>query len=327
MKRDEKSLDLKYVIQEENLGDRTIKQMLEHPRFKNAVMNIFGGICNAFSENNKEVIRGATSSAKKVIPDCILNYPKIILEPSLGITKGVVSEAIKNAGELRLPFPKAVILGGLQEEQFAVTTGSNKIINIVMFFVEQDSDGINVYFATNAKNAIDVITFRTWITNENMATAKDIIGDNKLLAQPILTDEQEKHFSPDIVQGLCSIALSTVTKAIYMMTLQEGSTDVLMSIPTPEESLINRKRISKGKKPLVEFRLITIDTKKKETEVREPHGTHASPRQHWRRGHWRTAPKSGKKVWIEPMLVGDEANGKIIKDYAVGHYERQHVHH
>jgi hypothetical protein len=96
-----------------------------------------------------------------------------------------------------------------------------------------------------------------------------------------------------------------------------------ISTPTPNEVAVNRKRISKGKKPLVEFRLITVDTKKKDTEVTMHHGTHASPRQHWRRGHWRTAPKSGKKVWIEPMLVGDETNGKIIKDYAVGHYEER----
>jgi len=28
------------------------------------------------------------------------------------------------------------------------------------------------------------------------------------------------------------------------------------------------------------------------------------------------------------MLVGDEENGKIVKDYAVGHYEeKEHVHH
>jgi hypothetical protein len=94
-----------------------------------------------------------------------------------------------------------------------------------------------------------------------------------------------------------------------------------ISTPTPDEVAVNRKRISKGKKPLVEFRLITVDTKKKDDEVTMPHGTHASPRQHWRRGHWRTAPKSGKKVWIDPMLVGDETNGKIIKDYAVGYYE------
>jgi uncharacterized Fe-S cluster protein YjdI len=30
--------------------------------------------------------------------------------------------------------------------------------------------------------------------------------------------------------------------------------------------------------------------------------------------------KSGKKTWIAPMEVGDEANGRIIKTYAIGKY-------
>ena len=75
-----------------------------------------------------------------------------------------------------------------------------------------------------------------------------------------------------------------------------------------------------GKKPLVEFRMIVIDGKASALPT-APQGTHASPRLHWRRGHWRTMKKSGKKVWIDPMLVGDEENGKIIKDYAVGKYD------
>ena len=39
-----------------------------------------------------------------------------------------------------------------------------------------------------------------------------------------------------------------------------------------------------------------------------PAGTHASPRMHWRRGHWRTQAvgegrKDRRRVWIEPILV------------------------
>ena len=92
-----------------------------------------------------------------------------------------------------------------------------------------------------------------------------------------------------------------------------------MSVPTPEEAATNRKRISKGKKPLVEFKMAVIEGKKTMLSS-TPHGTHASPRLHWRRGHWRTMSKSGKKTWIAPMEVGDESNGRIIKTYAIGKY-------
>lgn len=43
-----------------------------------------------------------------------------------------------------------------------------------------------------------------------------------------------------------------------------------------------------------------------------PSGTHASPRMHWRRGHWRNQPvgegrKDRRRTWIEPILVMAES--------------------
>lgn len=43
-------------------------------------------------------------------------------------------------------------------------------------------------------------------------------------------------------------------------------------------------------------------------------GTHASPREHTRRGHWRTC-KSGKRVWVRSCVCGDPKKGRISKDY------------
>jgi len=45
-------------------------------------------------------------------------------------------------------------------------------------------------------------------------------------------------------------------------------------------------------------------------------GTHASPRQHDRRGHMRTY-KSGKQVWIKQMRVGKAKDGMVFHDYKV----------
>jgi len=45
-------------------------------------------------------------------------------------------------------------------------------------------------------------------------------------------------------------------------------------------------------------------------------GTHASPRWHVRRGHWRQY-KTGKRVWIDNMEVGDKALGVVAHDYVV----------
>lgn len=50
----------------------------------------------------------------------------------------------------------------------------------------------------------------------------------------------------------------------------------------------------------------------------KPHqgGTHASPRAHDRRGHFRTYA-SGKRVWVRNARVGDAALGIVLKDYEV----------
>lgn len=45
-------------------------------------------------------------------------------------------------------------------------------------------------------------------------------------------------------------------------------------------------------------------------------GTHASPRWHVRRGHYRTL-KSGRRIFVRACEVGDSSSGGIIKDYLV----------
>jgi hypothetical protein len=304
-------IGLRTVIKQENLKHLSIKKMMENKRFKDSLMTIFGDVCEQFMDN-KTVYYGCPS-ARNTIVDCVLNYPKVILEPDLEIPRGVIGGAIKSVGELRLPFPKIVVISGIGKSANVGIERTTEDISV--FYVEQKEDGINVYFCTNGKGRIDVLGFRTWHKAEN------IQGTGTMLTQSLCTDEQFKFYPDGLIESIFQLGLSAVTRAIYMMTLQEG--EICISTPTKEESIINSKRVKKGKKPLIEFRLITVDTKKKDTEVVMHHGTHASPRQHWRRGHWRTAPKSGKQVWIDPILVGDEKNGKIIKDYAVGHYEER----
>jgi len=45
-------------------------------------------------------------------------------------------------------------------------------------------------------------------------------------------------------------------------------------------------------------------------------GTHASPRWHLRRGHWRQLA-DGRRVFVRQCEVGDPTRGGIVKDYAV----------
>ena len=45
-------------------------------------------------------------------------------------------------------------------------------------------------------------------------------------------------------------------------------------------------------------------------------GTHASPRWHIRRGHWRRLP-GGRRVFVRQCEVGDPTRGGVVKDYRV----------
>jgi hypothetical protein len=67
----------------------------------------------------------------------------------------------------------------------------------------------------------------------------------------------------------------------------------------------------KADKPLYDWHTVTLAPRPPKQEPKG--GTHASPRPHDRRGHYRTY-KSGKQVWVSNMRVG-RGEGFVFKDY------------
>lgn len=61
---------------------------------------------------------------------------------------------------------------------------------------------------------------------------------------------------------------------------------------------------------------ITIDAERARAKSLELGGTHASPRWHIRRGHWRQLA-DGRRVFVRQCQVGDPAHGGVVKDYIV----------
>jgi hypothetical protein len=82
------------------------------------------------------------------------------------------------------------------------------------------------------------------------------------------------------------------------------------------DTFLNRKRKEKGK-PAVSFDWRTVEIGPWVRKAEPQGGTHASPRLHDRRGHWRTIKPSGKRVWVKPCKVGDASKGMVFKDYRV----------
>lgn len=85
-------------------------------------------------------------------------------------------------------------------------------------------------------------------------------------------------------------------------------------VPSVQQTFTNRRKIAQGKVPTYEWRTVTIEPTKPRQESQG--GTHASPRQHDRRGHLRRLA-SGKTVWVRHCKVGHPNKGVIFHDYKV----------
>ncbi len=64
------------------------------------------------------------------------------------------------------------------------------------------------------------------------------------------------------------------------------------------------------------YRVATIDLGNILKQSEPAGGTHASPRWHIRRGHWRTL-NNGQRVFVRECAVGDPARGGVVKDYRI----------
>lgn len=108
-----------------------------------------------------------------------------------------------------------------------------------------------------------------------------------------------------VVQGVVS-SLSSYLLSIHSPAPIPGYT------PVDKQKFVNKKRIAKGKAPIYEWTTVVIEPPKPKAEPKG--GTHASPRLHDRRGHYRKL-RSGKLAWVKACKVGDASKGTVFKDY------------
>lgn len=102
---------------------------------------------------------------------------------------------------------------------------------------------------------------------------------------------------------------------IVAMFYASLDTKVESYVPTAKDTFTNRRKIKEGKRPTYDWHTVVIEPPK--TKQEHQGGTHASPRRHQARGHWRTY-KSGKRGWVKECWKGDASKGTVFKDYVVG---------
>jgi hypothetical protein len=271
------------------------------------------------SFNNMIGLNEKVGSDKDEIKNIILNYPKIIIEPFASKVVDPAGDSVQlmlddfvNIGEIKLPFPAMTMVE-------AVGSSEHTINGFTHSFLKQIDGGVEVLvfiglsadpFGGDHERAFaDMLPFRMIL---------GVAGNQIRFLVKAVGYKNQKNEKEVCVPNelLLTHTVLSALKCIHKTTINDGGEGCYISKPTPREIQVNRKKLTKKRVPLVEFRLVKIEPRKIQLPSM-PHGTHASPRQHWRRGHWRTYA-SGKKVFVNPMLVGDEKNGKIIKDYVVG---------
>ena len=109
--------------------------------------------------------------------------------------------------------------------------------------------------------------------------------------------------------GLADFGLGLLIPVVLAAVAEEDGarlTNFLDEIPPLQAEASSASRRTHGK-------TVVIEPTKPKGDAQG--GTHASPRWHERRGHWRTMKKTGKKVWVKNCEVGDKTIGAVFHDY------------
>lgn len=282
-----------------NFRYKTFRDVFAVPEGVNDIKSVIGWLNPPLRNNNFEGVKHANED----LLEAFTSFPFVVLEPDFVPPKNFMDLFIEE-GKINLPFPIVTILLPVARNP---GEGFDSISPV--FLAQANDSSINVHVIMG--KTVESVLKRPHIATVNLCVRENP-ANHTLGVYPAFPVSQTGWLSDENYHWVLDKALM----AIYMLTYHTG--EVLMAKPSTRDVEVNRKKLRKGKKPLIEFKLISI-TGKETHKPSVPHGTHASPKQHWRRGHWRNY-KSGKRAWVEPMLVGDEANGKIVKDYAIGNY-------
>jgi len=158
---------------------------------------------------------------------------------------------------------------------------------------------------------------RAWFTGETVAIAGLVVIGKLVPLLPfayVNTDEGLRIIPPkggslpprkDVLQSLAILDM-------LLSRLEDRSQSCLTRVKKTT-GLAARKA-----KPTYEWKVLKVEPRlaAQLVDAEPPGGTHASPRAHDRRGHWRSLP-TGRKIWVNPCRVGDPDNGIVLKDYLV----------
>jgi hypothetical protein len=215
--------------------------------------------------------------------------------------------------ELALPFPVLAL-------EYAVRGSDGRILTKNILLCEQEDDRIifhpimmvvGVEFASVDGLPVDSVN-RVWRPYQagsiktsgyrrpdgwSFRKLDHPFADLKLFPSAISGNEN------DFVRENCELLL------LFLNTLACSNVAIEASIPSKQP------KASKGALPFDIYHVLSV---RSSSEGGQDHGgTHRSPREHLRRGHIRRL-STGKKIWINAVVVNAGAGASVLKDYRLG---------
>lgn len=225
-------------------------------------------------------------SVAKDVVESLLSAPAIVFE-HLDLGERDAMDIVTNDGRFALPFEQGV---------YVTRTGSASTITVVNRASSERDDctDIVLYALFKRQNGTWYVGPTGTITLSGGSFLTRIFGE---------ADDDGRNW-----------AFETVVRRILLAN-EPGNQQLLIPNTLYKGRTLSAKDAPSVTKAHWEYREVELSSLPGYIYIPKG-GTHASPRWHMRRGHWRNY-KSGKRVWVEQMEVGDKSKGVIVKDYVV----------
>ena len=140
---------------------------------------------------------------------------------------------------------------------------------------------------------------------------KDLLVRTLTLMDNVPADKTAEEYVSNWIDEVTPL-VRPVMRTLWRLSQPKKTVEVIAA-----SNKLNKKRVQRGKEPFYDYRVVTIDPEEERRVLADRlRGTHASPKLHVRRGHFRRY-KSGKKVWVNQMFVGNPERGMVLKDYLI----------
>ena len=242
--------------------------------------------------------------AKVASPENMLRTLSTLVNcPAFSVTvnsemDGYSSPEVSDAGRICVPF-----------DTFAVAVHCGKESRVVL--VERNlnapkvGDELHVHEFGTYKAGWALLTFQvvnSYVDRDRVSVCTLLADDTMVSAPEGSLTQSGDHGAAVFTRNLLRL-LATVSSCKNIKFREASSTERSVAA------------IAKSKVPPWEYHEVELSSLPGYIYIPKG-GTHASPRWHMRGGHWRNY-KSGKRVWVEQMEVGDKSKGVIVKDYVV----------